>query len=183
MPPTKKPNIISAVEAVHAALKDLLADDRSKVLASVRALLDITGDEAKPTSPTMSSPPQYAPTNQTTRPLSLVELMQDKNPKTIPQMISLFAYYREKSEGTTRFGRDDLRPYFAKAKSKPPGNYDRDFIETVRKGWIHEDGNDSYLTSRGVEVVESGFAGERASSRPVRSATGPRKKSARAKSK
>jgi hypothetical protein len=179
MATTKKDYIITAVEAVHSALKDLQADERLKVLASVRALLEITGGEGGVVgviTPTMPAPAQFAPSSQTTRPLSIVELMQDKNPKTIPQMISLFAYYREKSEGTTRFGRDDLKPYFAKAKLKPPGNYDRDFIEVVKKGWIHEDGSDSYLTSRGVEVVESGFTGERASSRPVRSSMGSRKK-------
>jgi hypothetical protein len=30
----------------------------------------------------------------------------------------------------------------------------------VKKGWIHEDGADSYLTSKGVEVVEGAFPGE-----------------------
>ena len=180
MAATKKDYIIAAVEAVHTALKDLQADERLKVLASVRALLEITGGES---GVVMPAPTQLSPPSQTTRPLSLVELMQDKKPKTIPQFIALFAYYREKSEGATRFGRDDLRPYFAKSKSKPPGNYDRDFIKAVRMGWIHEDGSDSYLTSRGVEVVESSFAGERASSRPVRSSVGPRKKTRKAKGK
>jgi hypothetical protein len=47
------------------------------------------------------------------------------------------------------------------AKEKPPRNYDRDFVEAVKKGWIHEDGAESYITSKGIEAVESGFAGER----------------------
>src|ERR1017187_8138318 len=103
MATTKKDYIITAGEAVHSALKDLQADERLKVLASVRALLEITGGEGGVVggiTPTMPAPAQFAPSSQTTRPLSIVELMQDKNPKTMPQTISLFAYYREKSEGT-----------------------------------------------------------------------------------
>lgn len=178
----KKDPIIAAVEAVHTALKDLQADERSKVLTSVRALLEITGGGALPPQPTQVTPSSSFSASQVPRPVSIVEIMQDKKPKTIAQVIALFAYYREKFEGATRFGRDDLEPYFGKARLKPPGNYGRDFVEAVKRGWIHEDGSDSYLTSKGVEVVESGFAGERASSRPVRSA-GPAKKLRKKKSK
>jgi len=174
MAPIKKDSIIAAVEAVHSALKDLQADERAKVLASVRALLDMGAGETGIPLPLTAKLPARMPASQPSqigisRPLSLVELMQEKKPKTSAQTISLFAYYREKSEGVTRFGRDDLKAYFGVAKVKPPSNYDRDFVEAVKKGWIHEDGSESYLTSRGVEVVESGFTGERASSRPPKS--------------
>jgi hypothetical protein len=64
-------------------------------------------------------------------------------------------------EGQPRFGRDDLKPYFAKAKITPAANYDRDFVEAVRKGWIHEEGSESYLTTKGIEAIESDFEGER----------------------
>jgi len=66
----------------------------------------------------------------------LVELITDKQPGTNAQRIALFAYYREKSEGMSRFGRDDLKGYFGKAKQPPSANYDRDFVEAVRKGII-----------------------------------------------
>jgi hypothetical protein len=164
----------------------MIGHERSKVLTSVRALLEITGEgSALPPQPTLVNPPSLplALPSQASRPVSLVEIMQDKKPKTIAQVIVLFAYYREKCEGVTRFGRDDLEPYFGKAKLKPPGNYGRDFVEGVKRGWIHEDGSDSYLTSKGVEVVESGFAGERASSRPVRSSAGSAKKVRKKKTK
>jgi hypothetical protein len=85
--------------------------------------------------------------------------MQEKHPKSNPQKLALFAYYRERVEGLARFSKADLRGYFASAKEKPAANYDRDFRDAVKLGWIHEDGDDSYLTSRGLEVVESGFAG------------------------
>jgi hypothetical protein len=89
-----------------------------------------------------------------------VELIDEKKPATNPQRIALFAYYRERSEGLTRFAKDDLKPYFAKAKQPSPQNYDRDFRHAVQNGWIFEDGADSYLTSKGLEAVEAGFEGK-----------------------
>src|SRR5689334_20992378 len=146
---------VTSLEAVYAALKDLDPDTRRKVLSSVFALLNI---EHTPSVPPFSQPPfrivdPGAPLSS--RPMGVVELVNEKKPGTNSQRIALFAYYREKSEALSRFARDDLRPYFAKAKQPPAGNYDRDFVEAVRKGWIHEDGADSYLTTKGVEVVES----------------------------
>ena len=43
----------------------------------------------------------------------------------------------------------------------PAGNFSRDFADAVRAGWIHEDGAESYLTTKGIEAVETGFEGER----------------------
>jgi hypothetical protein len=152
---------IVALEAVYAALKDLDAAARKKVLSSVFALLDIEQPRAAPAAP----PDFVAPTRQvatsTSRPVSLNEIINEKKPGTNAQRIAIFAYFREKTEGLTRFGRDDLKPYFAKAKLAPASNFDRDFVEAVKKGWIHEDGLDSYLTTKGIEAIESEFEGER----------------------
>jgi hypothetical protein len=63
----------------------------------------------------------------------------------------------------------NLRTYFSTAKEKPAGNYDRDFASAVKAGWIHEDGADSYLTSRGLEAVESNFAGKQPGQRKTTS--------------
>ena len=49
---------------------------------------------------------------------------------------------------------------FGKAKEPPPANYDRDFAAAVGEGWIHEDGAESYLTSKGLEAVEAGLRRE-----------------------
>jgi hypothetical protein len=152
----KDPNIV-ALEAVYAALKDLDPAGRKKVISSAFALLGLE-EPAPLASPHLEerhSPPTAS------RPISLVELIGDKKPGTNAQRIALFAYYREKAEGLSRFARDDLKSYFAKAKLPPASNYDRDFVEAVRKGWIHEDSADSYLTTKGIEAVESGFEGER----------------------
>jgi hypothetical protein len=106
------------------------------------------------------------------RPIGLVELINEKRPGTNSQRIAVFAYYREKAEGSPRFSRADLETYFAKAKLPPAGNYARDFAESVRAGWIHEDGAESYLTTKGIEAIENGFEGER------KYATGKKKKHA-----
>ena len=44
------------------------------------------------------------------------------------------------------------------ARQEPPSNYGRDFVEAIKRGWIHEDGENSYITTKGIEAVESGFA-------------------------
>jgi hypothetical protein len=157
----RDPHIV-ALEAVHAALKDLDAAGRKKVLSSVLALLEIDGlpqpQVRHPGQPVIS---EERPTPTSSRPVSLVEIIHEKQPGTNAQRIALFAYYREKYESLPRFTREDIKLYFSKAKEAPAANYDRDFVEAVRKGWIHEDGADSYLTSKGVEAIESGFEGER----------------------
>src|SRR6266851_2446663 len=143
---------ITALQVVYLALKPLSADDRRKVLASVQALLGTFE------APIESRPMPSAATSQSSspRPLSLVELIKDKQPKTNIDLITLFAYYRDQFEGQQRFGRNDLRGYFSKAKQNPPSNFDRDFVEAVKRGWLHEDGADSYITSRGMEAIAAG---------------------------
>lgn len=164
--PKKSDDIVAAVQALHRALGPLIPEDRGRALASVGALLEIQWPGGTP-APSIGRPPQSGPLpvssarETPSSSLSLVELLREKNPGTNIQRIVLFAYYREKIEGLSRFSRSDLEPYFSKAKEPPPANYDRDFTQAVKEGWIHEDGSDSYLTSKGIEIVEGGFAGAR----------------------
>lgn len=173
-----------ALERVYSALKPLDAAKRESVVASAYALLGMhapdssqqrsqIGSQSRAGSRTGDQPPPPAASD---RPTSLVELVQQRKPTTNAQRIAVFAYYREKSEGQPRFSRDDLKTYFAKAKITPSANYDRDFVEAVRKGWIHEDATDSYVTSKGLEAVESEFAGERKYTKPTGRAARPRPK-------
>ena len=81
-------------------------------------------------------------------------------------MVALFAYYRERYERQPRFARGDLLAYFSKAREAPPSNFDRDFSNALKYGWIHEDGAESYLTSKGLEAVETGFKQTRKSPSP-----------------
>jgi hypothetical protein len=159
MADTKKDPEVGALEAVHTALKTLDASARQRVLASVYALLEITPPAAK--TPGQGGRPAEQPARpQVGRPMSPVELIKEKKPTSNIEKITLFAYYRDRHEGVARFARDDLRPYFAKAHETMPGNFDRDFVEAVRRGWIHEDGSESYITSKGIEVVEAAFPPE-----------------------
>lgn len=180
---TESSEVFSALKGVYEALEPLDPTERRKVLDSVSALMEIPAgdvtpvredriDDSRPSG--LDESPVLAKTAG--RPLSLIELIQEKKPSTNAEYITLFAYYREKVEGVSRFARADLRDYFSKAKLAPPGNFDRDFNGTVRRGWIHEDGADSYLTSKGIETVESAFAS--ATSSPARE---PRKRKATAR--
>jgi hypothetical protein len=173
----RDPSII-ALEAVYAALKDMDAAGRKKVLSSAFALLGVEG------APALGPSPQHSPVSMplavtSARPVSLVELINEKQPDTNAERIALFAYYREKSEGLSRFGRDDLKSYFAKAKLSPAANFDRDFVDAVRKGWIHEDAADSYLTTKGIEAVESSFEVDVRIKKSRKSSTATRKKARR----
>ena len=138
-----------------------------------------TEPHAKSASASIAGAPSATASTSASRPLSPIELIQEKQPTTNAQKIALFAYYREKVEGLSRFSRDDLAGYFAKARQPPPGNFHRDFQVAVNLGWIYEDGDDSYLTTKGLEAVEAGFAGK---AQPRgRSATGSKKRGNRGK--
>jgi hypothetical protein len=179
----RDPHIV-ALEAVYAALKNLDANDRKRVLSSAFALLEVGGVLPIQANLQPQTPSDKALISTAARPISLVELINEKTPNTNAQRIAVFAYYREKSEGASRFARDDLRSYFAKAKLSPAANFDRDFVDAVRKGWIHEDAEDSYLTTKGIEAVESGFEGEvRIVNKRKTSAKKRKAKSAKAKGK
>jgi hypothetical protein len=163
---SREPSPVDAVQAIFSALEKLSPETRERVIASALSLLGMSapvpqqrvGIAASSAASAVSSP---APgPSDIRRPMSIVELMQDKQPATNPQKIALFAYYRERYENQGRFSRADLKTYFAKAKEPPPKNYDRDFNVASRQGWVHEDGQESYLTSKGLEQVEAGFAGK-----------------------
>lgn len=170
---------MSALEAVHRALKPLDADERQRVLASVYALLKI-GEGPVPASSLISAgsgqpnAPTKAQLSTPARPVAIRELIQEKKPRTHPQFITLFAYYREKHQNMPTFSRAVLADYYATSREKPPKNFDRDFVEAVRRGWIHEDGDNSYITSKGLEVVESNFSD--IAEMPPRKAKGPKLK-------
>lgn len=162
--PQKDPKF-EALEAVYAALKALNQQERQEIVTSAFALLGgippaaqtSTSTVMPPLAGTFIPPPGATPS----RPKGLMELIQERHPGTNPQRVVVFAYWRERHEGLPRFGRDDLKAYFGKAHLTPPKNYDRDFNKAIENGWLHEDGTESYITTKGIEVVEAGFEGER----------------------
>jgi hypothetical protein len=166
MPTGKKDKTISALETIHAALKTLNPQERQRVLASVHALLEISpqpkndkGIEAG--APMTSDGPSSTVGTPAlpVRKLAIRELIEDKKPNSHPEMLTLFAYFREKHENKPSFARGDLELYYKASREIPPANFDRDFVKAVKKGWIHEDGDSSFITSKGIEAVESGFTG------------------------
>ena len=160
-------SLVEAVQAVFEALEPFDDAARTRILQSATSLL---GGNLVPSQTTLLVGPVTTPSttrHSSERPLSPVELLQEKKPATNPQRIALFAYYRERAEGLSRFAKDDLKSYFGKAKEPPPQNFDRDFRQAVKLGWIYEDGGDSYLTSKGLEAVEAGFDGKGAPRGPA----------------
>jgi hypothetical protein len=155
--------LVEAVQALFDALEPFDEAARQRILTSAVSLL---GSRLPPAvSPTslpssVGAASSHASRPASERPLSPVELIQQKQPATNPQRIALFAYYRERVEGISRFSKDDLKQYFAKAKEPPPKNFDRDYRAALKMGWIYDDGADSYLTSKGLEAVEAGFGGK-----------------------
>jgi len=156
-------NLVEAVQAVFGALEAFDDAARQRILTSATSLLGmgiaaLPVRGASPAAPSTS--PQLPSRSSQDRPVSPVELLQEKKPATNPQRIALFAYYRERTEGLARFSKDDLKQYFPKAKLPPPQNFDRDYGRAAKAGWIYDDGADSYLTSKGLEAAEAGFGGK-----------------------
>ena len=134
----------------------------------MEALLEIPPKvaSAPPKGSHVSAPPVSGVSPVPARPVAIRELINEKKPKTHSQFITLFAYYREKYQNQPNFSRDTLEQYYSLSRENSPANYDRDFVNAVKEGWIHEDGENSYLTSKGIEAVESGFS-ERSSTASV----------------
>jgi hypothetical protein len=151
---------VNAVQAIYAALEPLDEETRKRVVASALSLLGMEEPRGTVGHARSTERQTHSESKVPARVKSPVELIQEKNPATNSQRIALFAYHRERYEGDSRFSRADLKSYFGKAKEPPPANYDRDFAAAVRQGWIHEDGAESYLTSKGLEAVEAGFGGK-----------------------
>ena len=153
-------SLLDVTKAVYEALAPLDIETRKRVVNSVFSLLGMEGTASVPSGvggqPMTSTTRPQTPSSD--RPVTPLELIQEKVPKTHPQRLALFAYYREKHEGNPRFARNDLKSYYSKAKLQPPQNFDRDFNNAVKLGYIYEDGSESYLTSKGLEAVEAGFA-------------------------
>jgi hypothetical protein len=142
MPKATPKTLIEAVQAVFDALEPFDEGARDRILQSASSLLGgslgVSGVASGARSGGQLATSASRPVSD--RPLSPVELLQEKRPATNPQRIALFAYYRERSEGLSRFAKDDLKRYFVKSKQPPPQNFDRDFRQTVKLGWAMGNG-------------------------------------------
>src|SRR5688500_15957820 len=121
MPSKTPPTLVAAVQTVFEALEPFDEAARQRILASVVSLLgghlhQFGGSTSAAVPPTGSQGVGAQAQRSSERPVSPAELLQEKRPATNPQRLAVFAYYRERSEGLTRFAKDDLKAYFPKAK-------------------------------------------------------------------
>lgn len=160
--------VSNAAIAVINTLQPLDQHERAHVLNAAFALFGLSAPQTKQgTAPHVTAPPPLGTqavvqTSAQTggKPISIGEFVASKEPATNSQRIACFAYYREKFEGNEHFSKADLLPYFASAKIRKPGNYDRDYKDSVRENWIHDENDKSYLTTTGEKAVEAGFGGK-----------------------
>lgn len=166
MSTSKQDPEVQAVNTIVQSLRPLDAEAQQRVLQSSLALLGLAiathSRSVESDLPVSVGGASGASPRGGHKPKGLTELLLEKKPGTNAQRIVLFAFYRREVEGITNFARQDLKPYFAKARIAPPGNFDRDFAKAVDAGWIHEDGDNSYLTSSGDQLIDNAFEGERA---------------------
>jgi len=92
---------LEAVQVSYAALRDLTVDEQLQVLSSVRALLNLPSSSGGAAEPEAGDTRDTREATSARKRLSLVELLSDKKPKTNPERIALFAYYREHVEGSS----------------------------------------------------------------------------------
>jgi len=158
--------VAAASAAVMAALQDLSQEERSRVIQAASVLFGVApGPALAATQSTNARRGNDVDSGGGNAPLqgkkiSLVEFIKEKQPKTNPQKIACFAYFRETVEGILDFSRGNLSEYFARAKLPAPGkNYVRDYNNAVREAWIHDQDDKSYLTQEGERAVEAGFSG------------------------
>lgn len=167
MTATKQDPEVHAVNTIVQSLRPLDAESQQRVLQSSLALLGLAIAGRAPATgqvsgSTASATPTYSGPPHRQKPKGLTELLLEKKPGTNSQRIVLFAYYRRDVEQIDNFDRQDLKSYFARARIAPPGNYDRDYAAAMDRGWIHDDGPNSYLTTTGEQLVNDNFEGARA---------------------
>jgi len=171
--------VAEAATTVMGALQTLTDEERSRVIQSAAALFGVSVQPANHQQASVGGGRTSGGSSETGggsgggKRMSLVELIKEKQPATNSQRIACFAYFREHYEGLEHFSSSDLSGYFAKARLPAPGpNYMRDYNNTVKSAWIHDEGAQSYLTQEGEHAVEGGFGGKG----PRRGATAGKKR-------
>jgi hypothetical protein len=88
-------------------------------------------------------------------PLSLREFLDQVQPKSNAEKIAAFAGFLRDHVGQTDASKDELKACFRVAGDSLPGNFHRDFQNTVQSGWIAEDQarpGKFYLTRKGEDL-------------------------------
>lgn len=98
--------------------------------------------------------------------LSLREVLEESEARTIPEKIVVIAAYLRDQQGQATCTREDNKGKFRTAGEPMPANYSRDFGKAVQSGWIAEDHQNSgkfYVTRRGDEALSTRFDSRSAS--------------------
>lgn len=88
--------------------------------------------------------------------LSFREFLDRVQPKSNSEKIAAFAGYLRDHVGQEDASKDEIKACFRTAGDSLPGNFHRDFQNTVQSGWIAEDPAKPgrfYLTRKGEEFV------------------------------
>jgi hypothetical protein len=144
------------VQLVYGALEPFDDQARRRIVESAASLLGIRLGPIGSEPPARGVQPPVTHLTPSQAPAAASRRVHSHQSNSFKKSSRRPTHRRSRS----RFSRSDLEGYFAKARQPPPGNFNRDFQTAVNLGWIHEDGDDSYLTTKGLEAVEAGFGGK-----------------------
>lgn len=150
-----------------------IAIDMSVDRSKARKILNIALSEVDDPLNDMVSGRQVAPSTPE-RSLSLREYFDRKEAFKKPEQILAIASFMAETEGSEDVGRDEVKSRFALAREPLPANFPRDFMTTLRNGWlapVHGKQDRFYVTQSGIQALDSNFK------TPVRRATSSRKRS------
>lgn len=88
--------------------------------------------------------------------LSFREFLDHVQPKSNSEKIAAFAGYLRDHVGQEDASKDEIKTCFRTAGDALPGNFHRDFQNTIQSGWIAEDPAKPgrfYLTRKGEDFV------------------------------
>lgn len=157
------PKAGDAFQQVLKALEKVEDEEVNRIFNAIMVLRGISPAPVAPVLPPQAAPPAPSGTpvgisSPSDRPKAFGEVYREKLPTSNPQVILTYAYYLDKYGGKQRFSRDDLSKVYSEGKLTPDPHFARDVGRLVKAGLVHEAGENSYITSTGIETVEGNFA-------------------------
>lgn len=150
----KEPLLSVTIEGEGISIKQQISSD---LLPSLLAL--ILGQPITKISHLDATPSQVGVVASTKMPrrtgLSVVEYLNDKAPKSIPDTILVLGRYSEIHEGKEEFTKDDIRKLMRSARIPDPANFNRDFGISLSRAYIQsvDDGKTFHVTQTGITIL------------------------------
>ena len=148
-------NLAKAVAKVNDALENVPAEYVPAILQSAAALRG-TSSHLAANGASGSNGAATLAQAEGGRKLSLVEFVEEKDPKTAAQKCVTYGVYLEQYDNA-KLTREGVKKCFSRAKDSVPKNFNRDFDGAIKAGWIHEADGELYVTKKGVAAVNAGF--------------------------